>query len=605
MSKKGLSLRRKVLLIAGLPLLAFGGLSVWSISMSWRQVEAAKDLKGDIVLIRAISKVVHQLQRERGLTAGFLNGSDVGAELKEQTLNTDKVLNAAALAPRPTAETSDERRVAVSSISQDGGLSELRKRVLAKSIDSASAIKFFSQLIELNLRAELGLTSSSKIETLSPRLRSVYLLETVKEQSGRLRAQITALLSAHIPIDSAKRKTLIGLVGGVQGGLLSPVHSLQASTVAGIDAFIASQDWSQVQAIVDEVLQRAEAGDFHRDPKEFFALATRCIDRMAGFVDSELDAIAVSGEEIHQEMRQRVAWSSAAASALTFGIGLIMWFLFRSITVPVRQTIEALKLSSNEVDAASSQLQDGSEQISSAITQSAAALQETVASLEELAAMVKNNSEHAHAASRLSLHGCESADRGAHEVESLLVAIARIANSSQKMEEITNVIDDIAFQTNLLALNAAVEAARAGEDGRGFAVVADAVRVLALRSSAAAKDISGLIRGNVDQIRTGEAIANKSGMAFAEMVTSMKQIAGLVEEISAAGKEQTVGIEQISLAMNQLDQASHSNAASSEETAAAAVELSSQSEALGALVARLTTVVEGETSNDGRGARAA
>lgn len=175
-----------------------------------------------------------------------------------------------------------------------------------------------------------------------------------------------------------------------------------------------------------------------------------------------------------------------------------------------------------------------------------------------------------------------------------------IASGSKKIEEIITVIDDIAFQTNLLALNAAVEAARAGEQGKGFAVVAEAVRNLAQRSASAAKDITTLIQDNVSQSENGAKVAGQSGTVLRDIVTSVKKVADLNSEISAASQEQSSGLEQISKAMNQLDQATQGNAASSEEVAASSEEMSAQAVMLADLASDLHTLIQGEGSGNAK-----
>lgn len=207
--------------------------------------------------------------------------------------------------------------------------------------------------------------------------------------------------------------------------------------------------------------------------------------------------------------------------------------------------------------------------------------------------MVQMNSDNAKQAASLAATSREVAERGETEIKSLIVSMTEISQSSKKIEEIISVIDDIAFQTNLLALNAAVEAARAGEQGKGFAVVAEAVRALAQRSASSAKDIESLIKESVSQVEHGSKVADKSGEALSSIVTSIKKVSDLNNEIAAASSEQTTGIQQISKAMNQLDQSSQSNAASAEEIAATSAEINGLAHRTQELTADLNRAVIG------------
>lgn len=279
-------------------------------------------------------------------------------------------------------------------------------------------------------------------------------------------------------------------------------------------------------------------------------------------------------------------------SVLGLLLGAVVAYLLSArLQSDLRKIASSVEESKDTVEQASEQLSAASQQLANSSTEAAASLEETVASIEELTSMVKVNATNADQASSLSRKSEESALKGNQEISQLITAMSDINSSSQKIREITNVIDDIAFQTNLLALNAAVEAARAGEQGKGFSVVAEAVRSLAQRSAQAAKEISGLISESVEKVEKGTEIADRSGESLKQIVQSVKVVTTLNAEISTASNEQSTGIAQISTSMNQLDQATQSNAASAEEAAASSEMLLKQARNLSDQVQNLKAIV--------------
>jgi methyl-accepting chemotaxis protein len=290
-----------------------------------------------------------------------------------------------------------------------------------------------------------------------------------------------------------------------------------------------------------------------------------------------------------QNLNITILTSACAIFAL---LGILMWMAQR-ISRTVETIANALLASGRYVTDSIQQLSATGQTLSHSSTSAAASLEETVASLEEMSSMVRMNSDHAKQASALSQSSRDSAEQGEKEIQSLILSMHDISASSKKIEEIITVIDDIAFQTNLLALNAAVEAARAGEQGKGFAVVADAVRSLAQKSAGAAKDISGLIKASVEKIDRGTKIADHSGTVLNNIVVSVKKVADLNHEISAASGEQSTGITQVGKAMNQLDQSTQMNAASAEEIAASAEEILQQSQNMQEKVLDLNAMIFG------------
>jgi methyl-accepting chemotaxis protein len=210
----------------------------------------------------------------------------------------------------------------------------------------------------------------------------------------------------------------------------------------------------------------------------------------------------------------------------------------------------------------------------------AGTLEETASSMEELTGTVRQNAENARQANLLAVSASEVAVKGGAVVSQVVDTMASINESSKKIVDIIGVIDSIAFQTNILALNAAVEAARAGEQGRGFAVVATEVRNLAQRSAAAAHEIKSLIGSSVERVEVGAKLVDQAGTTMEEIVSSVKRVTDIMNEISMASQEQTAGIEQVNQAIGHMDEATQRNAALVEQATAAAASLQDEAQAL-------------------------
>lgn len=287
-----------------------------------------------------------------------------------------------------------------------------------------------------------------------------------------------------------------------------------------------------------------------------------------------------------------------AATCVGFlGALIVGWIMTLNLTKSFTQIIEKISSVSLQVGDSTTQLAAASEQVSASATEAAGSLAETVATMEEMTSIVQANTENGKQASVLASSTQDIALKGEQEIKNLINSIFSIANDSKKIEEITGVIDDIAFQTNLLALNAAVEAARAGDQGKGFAVVAEAVRTLAQRSSVAAKEIADLIKQSVEKIESSSRQATRGGEVLTDIVSSVKKVAELNSNIATSSEEQSRGISQINQAMNQLDQVTQQNAAASQQAAATSHSLAQQSEILKVGVDDLKKTAFGGTEN--------
>ncbi|MFK8046946.1 MAG: methyl-accepting chemotaxis protein [Halioglobus sp.] len=250
----------------------------------------------------------------------------------------------------------------------------------------------------------------------------------------------------------------------------------------------------------------------------------------------------------------------------------------------LKEVVISIQDASSSVSSEADQIASGTHALSQRTEEQASSLEETASAMEQMTSSVKQNADNAIEANNLADGARELAEKGGSVVGRAVVAMNEINQASRKIENITGVIDEIAFQTNLLALNAAVEAARAGEQGRGFAVVASEVRNLAQRSATAAKEIKDLIENSVEKVDDGTKLVAESGSTLEEIVSSSTKVSQIIAEIASASKEQSVGLDQVNTAVMGLDEMTQQNAALVEEAAASSSIMGERASAMTELV---------------------
>ena len=418
-----------------------------------------------------------------------------------------------------------------------------------------------------------------------------------------------------------------------------------AQTQQRIKALLAQAP--QAQALLDAIAKSGQAYQEQRDTVRHASSGGE--PDIAGMVDRDLrpraDAYlqaldklrAYMGTQVQAAQADNAALASqslwllglATLAALALGT-LVAWQTTRSITLPLRQGIQAaeniaqgdlsmriavaqqrdeagqllqalahmqtrladtvahVRQNAEGVATASSEIAHGNHDLSARTESQASALQQTAASMEQLGSTVRQNADNAQQANQLARNASNVATQGGEVVAQVVETMRGIHDASRRIADIIGVIDGIAFQTNILALNAAVEAARAGEQGRGFAVVAGEVRNLAQRSADAAKEIKGLIGASVERVEQGSQLVDKAGGTMEEVVTAIRRVTDIMGEISAASKEQASGVAQVGEAITQMDQTTQQNAALVEQSAAAAASLQTQAGELVRAVAVFT-----------------
>ncbi|RFU46577.1 methyl-accepting chemotaxis protein [Paraburkholderia sp. DHOC27] len=278
------------------------------------------------------------------------------------------------------------------------------------------------------------------------------------------------------------------------------------------------------------------------------------------------------------DLSNRIALASQDRSSMLSAL--------REMQSGLATTVSDIAASADAIATASGEISTGNLDLSQRTEQQAMALERTASSMEQLTSTVRQNADNAKQASALAHNASEIAEKGGEVVGRVVATMSQINESAKSIADIIGVIEGIAFQTNILALNAAVEAARAGEEGRGFSVVAGEVRNLAQRSAGAAKEIKGLISASVERVGNGSALAQDAGQTMDEVVKAVKRVTDIIGEISAASAEQSSGIEEINLAVTQMDSGTQQNAALVEQATAAARSLDDQAKGLKVMVAR-------------------
>jgi methyl-accepting chemotaxis protein len=371
------------------------------------------------------------------------------------------------------------------------------------------------------------------------------------------------------------RNTEMNIGGRIYNVITNPIINERGQRLGTIGEWVDRTAELQAQHAVADLIAKASAGDLS---------ARLNADELEGFykqlgmgINSLLETSGSAIGEI-ADLLERVANGDLTHTVSTDYLGTFAKLRDdANLTVTrLRELVGDIQMSAGTINTAAREIASGNQDLSGRTEEQASSLEETASSMEQLTSTVKHNADNAHQANQLANTAQQVAVKGGEVVGQVVETMSSIHQASARIADIIGVIDGIAFQTNILALNAAVEAARAGEQGRGFAVVATEVRNLAQRSAAAAKEIKGLISDSVERVESGNRLVDQAGRTMEQVVSSIRQVAKIVTDISEASREQSAGIEQVSKAVSQMDEVTQQNAALVEQAAAAAESLEDQ-----------------------------
>ncbi|WP_222001528.1 methyl-accepting chemotaxis protein [Rhizobium laguerreae] len=259
---------------------------------------------------------------------------------------------------------------------------------------------------------------------------------------------------------------------------------------------------------------------------------------------------------------------------------------YNAAAAQLKETLATVQDAAGSIEIGTREISASADDLSKRTEQQAASLEQTAAALDQITTNVVSATNRVDEARKLAQQTSDSATRSSAIVSDAVQAMRKIENSSRQISSIIGVIDEIAFQTNLLALNAGVEAARAGETGKGFAVVAQEVRELAQRSGQAALEISNLIRNSTQDVDGGVKLVSQTGTALESIGAGIVDINRHMDAIATSAKEQALGLSEVNMAVNQMDQVTQKNAAMVEESNAASASLEAEVTTLRRIVSR-------------------
>jgi methyl-accepting chemotaxis protein len=602
---KPLTFATKLALVLCLPLAAVAAFGLRSSWEKWRIYRDYVRLEQNSGVLQQIGRTVHELQRERGRSAGFIGSKGIAfaEELRAQRSGTDAQLRTLDTllttfdAGRFGAAFTGKLKSGVSALGQ---LQATRQAVSALQLSGSESAAYYTGTIAKLLDVVIAMSHLSRDAEIANGISCYVNFLQGKEQAGIERATLTAVFTADAFTPETYRR--FSAVSAAQAAYFRVFESFAEEAQR---EFLATRLASPAIATVEQMRERAMAGaatgKFGIAASEWFDASTARIDLLKQVEDRLANDYAAAADAIRQNA-QREFVLLTIVTVLVIGLTLAAsGLIVRSLTRRLRMIADRLAEGSAEVSSAATQVSDASQSSANGASEQAAALEETAASLEEIASMTRRNSEAAQEARTVSQSTHAVAGVGASDMDDLQQAMKAIRQSASDVAGVLKAIDEIAFQTNLLALNAAVEAARAGEAGAGFAIVASEVRTLAQRSADAARDTAEKIETATRNSERGVASAERAAGHFTQIVEGTRTVDKLVSEISSASNEQSEGIQQVNRATAQMDHVTQSTAATAEETAAQAEHLNAQAAELTAVVGDLMVLIGGRRARDSHG----